>query len=71
MSDHEKRQRTPALGYTLTSSAANIGEDKDNVVRTRKAIQAFANRAGYRIIAWFDDPSIAGPIRSTPGQAFW
>ena len=30
------------------------------MVRQRKAIQAFANRAGYPIIAWFDDPSVVG-----------
>src|SRR3954470_3668163 len=60
MSDHEKRQRKPAIGYTRTSSASNVGEDKDSVVRQRKAIQAHANRAGYKIDAWFDDPAVAG-----------
>jgi DNA invertase Pin-like site-specific DNA recombinase len=69
MSDQEKRQRKPALGYTRTSSAANIGEGKDSVVRQRKAIQAYANRAGYRIVAWFDDPAVPGAdtIDSRPG----
>ncbi|AWM07727.1 recombinase family protein [Bradyrhizobium symbiodeficiens] len=60
MSDQGKRQRKPAIGYTRTSSAANIGDDKDSVVRQRKAIQAHANRAGYKIVAWFDDPAVAG-----------
>jgi DNA invertase Pin-like site-specific DNA recombinase len=69
MSDLVKRQRKPAIGYTRTSSAANVGEDKDSVVRQRKAIQAFANRAGYRIIEWFDDPAVPGAdtIDSRPG----
>lgn len=40
MSEQEKRQRRPAIGYTRTSSAANIGEGKDSVQRQRKAIQA-------------------------------
>ncbi|MBW5438603.1 recombinase family protein [Bradyrhizobium canariense] len=69
MSDQEKRQRKPAIGYTRTSSAANVGPDKDSVTRQRKAIQAYANRAGYRIVEWFDDPAIAGSdtIDSRPG----
>ena len=69
MSDQEKRQRKPAIGYTRTSSAANVGEGKDSVVRQRKAIQVYANRAGYRIVAWFDDPAVPGAdtIDSRPG----
>jgi DNA invertase Pin-like site-specific DNA recombinase len=69
MPEREKRQRRPAIGYTRTSSAANVGEDKDSVVRQRKAIQAYANRAGYRIVSWFDDPAITGAdaIDTRPG----
>ncbi|UFW85967.1 recombinase family protein [Bradyrhizobium barranii] len=69
MSDQSKRQRRPAIGYTRTSSAANVGDDKDSVVRQKKAIQTFANRAGYRIVEWFDDPAIGGSdtIDTRPG----
>jgi DNA invertase Pin-like site-specific DNA recombinase len=69
VSEQEKRQRRPAIGYTRTSSAANVGEDKDSVVRQRKAIQAYANRAGYRIVSWFDDPAVTGAdtIDARPG----
>lgn len=69
MPEREKRQRKPAIGYTRTSSAANVGEDKDSVSRQRKAIQAYANRAGYRIIAWHDDPAVSGcdTIDTRPG----
>jgi DNA invertase Pin-like site-specific DNA recombinase len=68
MSELEKRQR---IGYTRTSSATNIGDDKDSVPRQRKAIQAYANKAGYRIIAWFDDPAVTGDdiIDARPGFA--
>jgi hypothetical protein len=52
MPDQEKRQRKPAIGYTRTSSPTNLGEGKDSVVRQRKAIQAYANRSGYRVVAW-------------------
>lgn len=69
MADNDKRQRKPAIGYTRTSSAANVGEDKDSLTRQRKAIQTYANRAGYTIIAWHDDPAVAGadPIDTRPG----
>ncbi|WP_426613288.1 recombinase family protein [Bradyrhizobium sp. McL0616] len=71
MLDQEKRQRKPAIGYTRTSSAANIGEGKDSVARQRKAIQDYANRAGFRIVAWFDDPAVTGTdaIDCRPGFA--
>jgi DNA invertase Pin-like site-specific DNA recombinase len=69
MPEQEKRQRKPAIGYTRTSSAANVGEDKDSVVRQRKAIQTYANRAGCRIVAWFDDPAVTGAdaVDARPG----
>jgi DNA invertase Pin-like site-specific DNA recombinase len=69
MSEQEKRQRKPAIGYTRTSSAANTGDGKDSVARQRKAIQAHANRAGYRIVAWYDDPAVSGcdAIDARPG----
>ena len=69
MAEREKRQRKPAFGYTRTSSAANVGEDKDSVVRQRKAIQTYANRTGYRIVEWFDDPAVGGAdaIDTRPG----
>jgi DNA invertase Pin-like site-specific DNA recombinase len=43
--------------------------DKDSVVRQRKAIQAYANRTGYRIVSWFDDPAVMGAdtIDARPG----
>ncbi|WP_456754591.1 MULTISPECIES: recombinase family protein [unclassified Bradyrhizobium] len=71
MSEQEKRQRKAAIGYTRTSSAANVGDDKDSVVRQRKAIQAYASRAGYRIVAWHDDPAVKGAdaIDARPGFA--
>ena len=70
MSEQQKRQRKPAIGYTRTSSATNVGEDKDSQTRQRKAIQTFANR-GYRIVEWVDDPAVNGAdtIDSRPGFA--
>ena len=57
MNEQEKRQRKPAFGYTRTSSATNLGEDKDSVPRQRRAIQSYANRAGSRATeSWFALP---------------
>ncbi|MGJ5082722.1 recombinase family protein [Bradyrhizobium sp. HKCCYLS3013] len=71
METQGKRQRKPAIGYTRTSSAANVGEGRDSVIRQRKAIQAYANKAGLQIVAWFDDPAVAGAdaIDERPGFA--
>src|SRR4029077_628785 len=54
-----------------TSSAANVGTDKDSEVRQRAAIRGFAERAGFAIVAEFSDPGVSGadPIETRPGFA--
>jgi DNA invertase Pin-like site-specific DNA recombinase len=60
-----------AIGYCRTSSATNVGADKDSEVRQRLAIEAFANRAGYEIAPtdWFYDADVKGadPVTERPG----
>jgi hypothetical protein len=36
-----------------TSSATNVGRDKDSEVRQRAAIESYAKAAGYTIVDWF------------------
>jgi DNA invertase Pin-like site-specific DNA recombinase len=69
LSEQKKAQREPAFGYTRTSSATNLGEDKDSVPRQRRAIRSYANRAGYKVTQWFDDGDVKGadPIDARPG----
>jgi DNA invertase Pin-like site-specific DNA recombinase len=64
-----KRQSTKAIAYLRTSSAANVGADKDSDKRQRAAIQSFAKRAGLEIIDEFYDADVSGadPIASRPG----
>ena len=66
-----KSGRTNAVAYLRTSSAANVGADKDSEKRQREAIVAFAKRARFEIQAddWFYDPSVSGadPIETRPG----
>jgi DNA invertase Pin-like site-specific DNA recombinase len=62
-------KRKPAIGYIRTSSAANIGDDKDSPVRQRVAIDQYAKRAGYDIVEWYDDAVVRGTdaIDARPG----
>jgi DNA invertase Pin-like site-specific DNA recombinase len=66
-----KRNLVQALGYVRTSSAANLGADKDSEPRQRRAIERYARAAGYKVVAWFNDPAVSGadPIETRPGFA--
>ena len=68
-----KNGRTKAVAYLRTSSAANVGADKDSEKRQRQAITAYAKSAKFEIATddWFYDPAVSGadPIESAPGQA--
>ncbi len=66
-----KQNWVQAVGYLRTSSAANVGHDKDSERRQRLAIERFAKSAGFDIVEWFNDPSVSGadPIESRPGFA--
>jgi DNA invertase Pin-like site-specific DNA recombinase len=63
------KETTKALAYLRTSSAANVGTDKDSEKRQRVAIEAFAKREGYQIVQTFYDADVSGadPIESRPG----
>jgi DNA invertase Pin-like site-specific DNA recombinase len=63
--------KTPAIAYLRTSSAANVGPDKDSDKRQRAAIEAFAKRAGYELVDEFYDAAVSGadPIDMRPGFA--
>ena len=66
-----KREKTPAVAYLRTSSAANVGADRDSEKRQRASIEAFAKRAGADVVEWFYDPAVSGadPIETRPGFA--
>jgi DNA invertase Pin-like site-specific DNA recombinase len=52
-----------------TSSATNVGADKDSEKRQRAAIEQFAKASGFTLVDWFYDPAVSGadPIESRPG----
>jgi DNA invertase Pin-like site-specific DNA recombinase len=66
-----KGKMVPAVAYIRTSSAANVGADKDSDKRQRAAIEGFANRAGFVLVGEFSDPGVSGadPIETRPGFA--
>jgi DNA invertase Pin-like site-specific DNA recombinase len=53
-----------------TSSATNVGADKDSDKRQRAAIEAFAKRAGYVIVDWFYDADVKGSDQVTERDGF-
>ena len=66
-----KAKITKATAYIRTSSAANVGSDKDSDKRQRVAIDAFAKTAGYNIVAEFYDAAVSGadPVAEREGFA--
>jgi DNA invertase Pin-like site-specific DNA recombinase len=60
-----------AIAYIRTSSAANVGADKDSDKRQREAIAQFAKRDGYEVIAEYYDAAVSGadPIDTRAGFA--
>lgn len=59
-----------AVAYLRTSSAANVGADKDSHKRQLAAIEAYAKRAGYQIaLPPYYDAAVSGadPIDTRPG----
>lgn len=71
MAQIKLRGRVPALAYLRTSSAANVGEDKDSGDRQRQAIEAFAKRSGYELVGEYYDAAVSGAdhIETRPGFA--
>jgi DNA invertase Pin-like site-specific DNA recombinase len=53
----------PAVAYLRTSSAANVGADKDSDKRQRAAIEAYAKRAGFTLVDEYYDKAVSGADR--------
>lgn len=60
-----------AIAYLRTSSAANVGADKDSDKRQRAAITAYARANGFEIVDEFYDAAVSGrdPVAQRPGFA--
>jgi DNA invertase Pin-like site-specific DNA recombinase len=64
-----KGKHVEAVAYIRTSSAANVGADKDSDKRQRAAIEGYAKRCGFALVAEFNDAAVSGadPIEARPG----
>jgi DNA invertase Pin-like site-specific DNA recombinase len=58
-----------AVAYLRTSSAANVGTDKDSDKRQLAAIEAFAKASSFEIVQVFYDAAVSGadPVTDRPG----
>ena len=63
------RKKIQAVAYLRTSSATNVGPDKDSDKRQRAAIAAYAKAAGVEIVETYYDEAVSGAdmINSRPG----
>jgi DNA invertase Pin-like site-specific DNA recombinase len=59
-----------AVAYLRTSSAANVGADKDSERRQQEAIDAFAERAGYEVVDTYYDAAVSGADAVTERPGF-
>ena len=64
------KRKIEAIGYMRTSSATNVGRDKDSEARQRAAIESYAKAAGYTIVDWFYDPAVKGTNAVTERPGF-
>lgn len=63
------KNKTTAVAYYRTSSAANVGADKDSLRRQQEAVRAFAKGRGLEIVQEFYDAAVSGAdhIDARPG----
>jgi DNA invertase Pin-like site-specific DNA recombinase len=63
------RKQPTAVAYYRTSSATNVGQDKDSLRRQQSAVKAFAHAHGYEIVKEFYDAAVSGadPIDQRSG----
>lgn len=65
------KEMKKAVAYLRTSSATNVGQDKDSDKRQLAAIHAFAKANGYEISEVFYDAAVSGadPVHERAGFA--
>ena len=58
-----------ALAYYRTSSAANVGADKDSLGRQQETVERYAKAHGYQIVEDYYDAAVSGadPIQQREG----
>ena len=66
-----RKEFVKAVAYLRTSSATNVGADKDSGKRQSAAIAAFAKAAGYEVVDSYNDEAVSGAdhVTARPGFA--
>lgn len=64
-----RKDLVKAFAYLRTSSATNVGEEKDSQKRQIEAIERFAQRHGFTVVGTFSDDAVSGEddIAARPG----
>src|SRR5262245_4585550 len=62
------KTHTPAIAYLRTSSASNVGADKDSQRRQRQAVAGFAKRNDFELVGEHYDAAVRGGTRLTQAQ---
>lgn len=65
-----RKELIKAVAYLRTSSAANVGADKDSEKRQRAAIEAFAKAASYELVGSYYDEAVSGADHVTARPGF-
>lgn len=65
----ESPQKTKAVAYYRTSSATNVGDDKDSKKRQQGAVMDYAAKNGIEIVGEYYDAAVKGsdPVTERPG----
>lgn len=65
----QRAEHATAVAYFRTSSATNVGDDKDSLKRQREAVSAYADAHGLEIVQEFYDAAVSGadPIDKRQG----
>jgi len=65
----QKPTKKTSVAYFRTSSASNVGQDKDSLKRQRDAVRTYAKIHKIKIVKEFNDPAVSGadPIQDRPG----
>jgi DNA invertase Pin-like site-specific DNA recombinase len=63
------KERPRAIAYLRTSSATNVGRDRDSDKRQRLAVETFARANGYDLVGECYDAAVSGadPVDERPG----
>jgi DNA invertase Pin-like site-specific DNA recombinase len=66
-----KGEAAKAIAYIRTSSAANVGADKDSDKRQLAAIERFAKSAGFELVGTYYEAAVSGAdhVQARPGFA--